>query len=136
YHVFIKHGLMYLCEQDNKQISILEMGFGTALNAFITFLEARKLNTNVDYCGIEGYPISAEEALKLNYVTELKAEGSASIFEKMHNITWEKTQIIAPHFLLTKYHMFFADIEEHDKFNLIYFDAFAARVQPELWTET
>ncbi|MGE5945007.1 MAG: tRNA (5-methylaminomethyl-2-thiouridine)(34)-methyltransferase MnmD [Flavobacteriales bacterium] len=136
YHVFIKHGFNYLCEQGYKEISILEIGFGTGLNAFITYMESEKLYVSVDYCGVEAYPVSAEELGNMNYVTELKAESKASIFKEMHQISWGESHKIAPHFLLTKHKKFFSDIEDQNKFNLIYFDAFGARVQPELWTET
>ncbi|PKQ46226.1 tRNA (5-methylaminomethyl-2-thiouridine)(34)-methyltransferase MnmD [Confluentibacter flavum] len=136
YHVFIKHGLNYLCEQDYNQISILEIGFGTGLNAFITNIESEKLNISIDYYGIEAYPVSVEDIAKMNYVTELKAENKASFFENMHQVSWEETHKITLHFSLTKQNKFFSDIEDQNKFNIIYFDAFGARVQPELWTET
>lgn len=136
YHVFIKHGLNYLFEQDYNQISILEIGFGTGLNAFITYIESEKLNISIDYYGVEAYPVSAEHIGKMNYVTELKAEEKASFFEKLHQVSWEESHKMTPHFLLTKQSKFFSDINDQNKFNIIYFDAFGARVQPELWTET
>lgn len=136
HHVFIKHGLMPLCEQDINQISLLEIGFGTGLNAFITFLEAIKWSVNIDYCGIEAYPISPQEVLKLNYVAELKADKSQMIFKNMHDVPWNEPHKLAPHFSLTKRHMFFSEVDMPSSFHLIYFDAFGARVQPELWTET
>ncbi|WP_100612516.1 tRNA (5-methylaminomethyl-2-thiouridine)(34)-methyltransferase MnmD [Confluentibacter lentus] len=136
YHVFIKHGFHFLCEQSYNDMAILEIGFGTGLNAFITYMESEKLQVSVDYCGVEAYPVSAEDIVKMNYVTELKAEKKASFFEKMHQVSWEKSHKIASHFSLTKQNKFFSDIEDQNKFNLIYFDAFGARVQPELWTET
>ncbi|WP_100616081.1 tRNA (5-methylaminomethyl-2-thiouridine)(34)-methyltransferase MnmD [Confluentibacter citreus] len=135
YHVFIKHGLNYLCEQDYNQISVLEIGFGTGLNAFITFLEAEKLNISIDYYGVEAYPVSAEDIVKMNYVTELKVEDKDLFFKSMHQVSWEETHNIIPHFLLTKQNKLFSDINDQNKFNIIYFDAFGARVQPELWTE-
>ena len=53
YHVFIKQGLESISK---KEISILEIGFGTGLNGFITFLEAIKNNLKIEYIGVEGYP--------------------------------------------------------------------------------
>jgi len=136
YHVFIKHGFDYLLEQGYKQMSILEIGFGTGLNALITCMESEKLNISVDYYGVEAYPISPEEIVNMNYVTELKAESKTSLFENMHQVSWEETHKITPHFTLTKQKKFFSDINDQNTCNLIYFDAFGARVQPELWTET
>ncbi|MCI4442345.1 MAG: tRNA (5-methylaminomethyl-2-thiouridine)(34)-methyltransferase MnmD [Lentimicrobium sp.] len=130
-HVFIKNGLSLF---ENKTISILEIGFGTGLNAFITFLESKKLNQTIDYVGVEAYPISAEEVLSMNYVPELNAEDERTIFEKMHGCNWEEQIILRKDFLLTKRKQFFADIDDLEKFDLIYFDAFGYTVQPELWS--
>lgn len=130
-HVFIKNGLTLF---KNKPISILEIGFGTGLNAFITFLEAKKLGLIIDYVAVEGYPISQEEVRNMNYVSELEAESHADIFEKMHNCHWEEKTCLESDFILTKRKQFFHEIKDIESFDLIYFDAFGYRVQPELWT--
>lgn len=146
YHVFIKHGLHHFCTSEaylfecekvvNNQISILEIGFGTGLNAFITLLEAEKSGININYVGIEGYPVLMKEIEQLNYPIQLKAKTNASLFKTMHEISWEEKHIISNNFSLTKQNRFFLEIDEKNIYNLIYFDAFGARVQPELWTET
>ncbi|MBC7440421.1 MAG: tRNA (5-methylaminomethyl-2-thiouridine)(34)-methyltransferase MnmD [Flavobacterium sp.] len=130
-HVFIKNGLSLF---ENRKVSILEIGFGTGLNAFITFLEAKKLNQNIDYIGVEAYPVIAQEVLQMNYVTALNAENNEAIFKKMHESDWEKKIILDDHFCLTKRKQFFDEIVDENKFDLIYFDAFGYRVQPELWS--
>lgn len=132
YHVFIKNGLSLF---ENKNISVLEIGFGTGLNCFITFLEGQKSGLNIDYVGVEAYPISDDELQQLNYVSELKAENDALVFEEIHAVSWNEKHTISSNFQLTKRQQFFNDIDDKNKFNLIYFDAFGARVQPELWTE-
>ena len=129
YHVFIKHGLEFVAQD---QLSILEIGFGTGLNCFITYLESEK---NINYVGVEAYPVDEKEIKKLNYVSELKAEKKSEFFNKMHSISWEEKHKIDDRFQLEKRQQFFKDIKDKDTFNLIYFDAFGARVQPELWTE-
>jgi len=129
-HVFIKHGLEIV---NLDEISILEIGFGTGLNCFITFLESDKI---IDYVGVEAYPVSEEEIQKLNYVKELNANKYQNIFDKMHTVSWEERYRISEHFSLTKRKQFFADIEDVKRYNLIYFDAFGAEHQPELWTES
>lgn len=131
-HVFIKNGLSLF---NNQKLSILEMGFGTGLNSFITFLEAEKYKLSVDYVGVEAYPISNEVVEELNYVSELKAEDFDSVFDAMHSEGWEVKNEISSKFTLTKRKQFFNDIKDIDTFNLIYFDAFGSRVQPDLWTE-
>ena len=131
YHVFIKSGFSLF---QGKPISILEIGFGTGLNAFITYLEAKKENQIIDYVGVEAHPVIPEEVLQMNYASELAAEKDLSIFEEMHVCLWENKVMIPPTFSLTKRKQFFEDIDDEDAFDLIYFDAFGFRVQPELWS--
>ena len=137
YHVFIKHGLHYLHNiKSHKTISILEIGFGTGLNAFISLLEAESLNVNIDYHGVEGYPVSMEEIMQLNYPSELKVDANKLLYKKLHDVSWSNKHQITPYFSLNKQNIFFSEINDSNIYNLIYFDAFGARVQPELWTET
>lgn len=132
YHVFIKNGFSLF---EGKSISILEIGFGTGLNAFITYLEAQK-NTNqkIHYVGVEAYPIALEEALQMNYAQEIEAKES-HVFQLLHQVDWEEENMISPEFTLTKRQQYFQDINDSNAFDLIYFDAFGFRVQPELWSE-
>ncbi|MGP1990781.1 tRNA (5-methylaminomethyl-2-thiouridine)(34)-methyltransferase MnmD [Zobellia laminariae] len=132
YHVFIKHGLSLFF---GKKVAILEIGFGTGLNALITHIESKKNNTEVAYRGVEAYPVSTEELEQLNYISELKAEEFQKDFEKMHQSPWESDILISENFILKKEQKLFADIADENVFDLVYFDAFGARVQPELWTE-
>lgn len=134
YHVFLRAGFDKITEKNNM-ISILEIGFGTGLNTFITFLEAQKNAIKIEYVGIEAYPISSEELVRLNYIEELKAIKDQFIFDKIHAVSWEVKQLISENFMLTKRKQFFQNISDKNAFNLIYFDAFGARNQPELWTE-
>ena len=131
YHVFIKNGLSLF---EEKSVSILEIGFGTGLNAFITFLEAQKNNLQVHYTGVEGYPVSVDEAFKMNYVPELNAQKFESIFQEMHSSNWNENIVLSEDFNFIKQNLFFQDIEYINEFDLIYFDAFGYRVQPELWS--
>ena len=132
YHVFLDTGFFKI---DLQEIAILEIGFGTGLNAFITFLEAKKLHKKVKYVGVEAYPVSVEEIQGLNYVSELKALEFQSIFDEMHQTSWEKEHSVSKDFQLLKRKQFFQDIQDIAAFDLIYFDAFGAQNQPELWTE-
>ena len=131
YHVFIKNGLRAF---NNGKIAILEIGFGTGLNSFITYLEAQKENLIIDYVGVEAYPVEEVEIEKLNYVDELKAQAFSEDFSLMHSLSWNIKHDLNTTFSLTKREQFFDKIEDEDAFNLIYFDAFGARVQPDLWT--
>lgn len=131
-HVFIESGLSLFTE---RNVDILEIGFGTGLNGFITLIESQKRNLSIDYTGIEAYPLSIDEIEKLNYVTELKATHLAGVFKNMHGQEWEKRIEIATDFFLTKRKLLVENLVDSNAYDLIYFDAFGARVQPELWTE-
>ena len=137
YHVFIKTGLEHFLSSSRnlKQVSILEIGFGTGLNALITFLESRKRSVKINYTGIEAYPVSPEEQKNLNY-TSLFSEGdSGEIFQRLHNSSWEERVEISETFRLCKKKMLFSEIEANLEYDLVFFDAFGSRVQPDLWTE-
>ncbi|TRO63970.1 tRNA (5-methylaminomethyl-2-thiouridine)(34)-methyltransferase MnmD [Christiangramia sabulilitoris] len=135
-HVFLKMGLHYFLEfNQTLNVSILEIGFGTGLNAFLSFLEAEKSDLKVNYTGVEAYPVSSEEVLQLNYPEASEAGDKTTYFKKIHDIPWEKAGEISPSFKLTKQQKKFDEIIDDNLYDIIYFDAFGARVQPELWTE-
>ncbi|UJH66776.1 tRNA (5-methylaminomethyl-2-thiouridine)(34)-methyltransferase MnmD [Allomuricauda sp. SCSIO 65647] len=132
YHVFIKHGFEHVAKQ---RVEILEMGFGTGLNALITFLEAQKNDREVNYCGVEAFPITMKESIELNYCDVLDASKFEKVFEQMHLSPWGTKTAVTPNFTLEKRKQDFFDVDDRETFDLVYFDAFGARVQPELWTE-
>lgn len=135
-HVFIKTGFNHYFEKhDPEEISILEIGFGTGLNALLTFLEAKKEKVRVKYTGVEAYPVSAEELEVLNYADLINEENVSAVFKKLHSTAWEERSEISSFFSLQKEKKFFREISAEDEFDLIYFDAFGPRVQPELWSE-
>lgn len=130
YHVFIHSGLSLF---EGRSVAVLEMGFGTGLNAFITWLEYEKRGQSIDYVGLEAYPIALEEAAQMNYPSALQVGQHQSIFEKMHQLPWNEPMALSADFTLTKRQQFFQDLDENDRYDLVYFDAFGFRVQPELW---
>ena len=143
-HVFIKEGLYHWCSQNHfSTVSILEIGFGTGLNCFLTFLKAEKEGWQINYIGVEGFPLGLEEASSLKYASTLSdrypgknLQETENIFSRLHEVPWEKEEGITSDFFLTKQQKKFSEITDQAKFNIIYFDAFGIRVQPELWTET
>ncbi len=132
YHVFIKSGLEYL---DHQHIDILEIGFGTGLNALITYSEAQKNKLQINYVGVEAYPVPLEQAIEMDYTTKIEGEGLQEVFQKMHEIGWNNPIDVNTEFKLTKREQMFQDIDDQNSFDLIYFDAFGYRVQPELWSK-
>jgi tRNA U34 5-methylaminomethyl-2-thiouridine-forming methyltransferase MnmC len=130
YHVFIKNGLSLF---DDKSVSVLEIGFGTGLNAIITYLESQNKQQNINYVGVEAYPVSFDEAMQMNYVKELNSDNE--VFAEMHSCDWEIKKSFSATFSLLKRKQFFQDISDVNEYDLIYFDAFGFRVQPELWSD-
>jgi len=130
-HVFVENGLK---QCTRKEIRILEIGFGTGLNAFLTLIEAEKLNISIEYTGIELYPVPETIWKEINYPDVIAKQQKAD-FYFLHACEWEKTHQISPNFSFRKINCDFATFEPEDKFDLIYFDAFSPEKQPELWLQ-
>lgn len=135
-HVFLRQGWEYLQHQKekNKQIKILELGFGTGLNAFLTYLKAEREKVKTEFTSLEAFPLPLSEVKKLNYTSFVSEKAHAEIYHKLHALSWEKNHQISAYFNLLKLEKKFQDITDREKYDLIYFDAFNPRVQPELWT--
>ncbi|MEN1785394.1 MAG: tRNA (5-methylaminomethyl-2-thiouridine)(34)-methyltransferase MnmD [Bacteroidota bacterium] len=131
FHVFIKHGLHHLTTTTPY---ILEMGFGTGLNALVSYAEAKSHQLNINYTGVEAFPVKKEEWEALEYGTILPRNDLETVIGAIHDAPWEQKTPIADCFTLTKHQMDFFDFESSINFDLVYFDAFGPRVQPELWT--
>ncbi|WP_027377295.1 tRNA (5-methylaminomethyl-2-thiouridine)(34)-methyltransferase MnmD [Kaistella palustris] len=131
-HVFIKNGLNLV---ETYEINILELGFGTGLNVLVTINEFLKTDKNhiINYFTLEKHPVSTAEVNELGYSNLFPELRSA--YTEMHSCPWNKTVEILPNFYLTKYECDFFDLPELGlpKIDLVYFDCFGARVQPDLW---
>lgn len=136
-HVFINAGLNYILQQSPSEINILEIGFGTGLNAFMTFLEWERqpIPATINYFAIEAYPLSMEHVFQLNYVEQLDAAHYQDVFLRMHSCEWSETHPLSKRFNFQKLLMNFEDIDFNHRMDLIYFDAFAPDVQPQLWEQ-
>ena len=130
-HVFIEAGLAYSLTK-NKQINLLEVGYGTGLNAFLSYLHRQ--NSIIHYTGIDAYPVPANLAMALNYPDQINAHGGAEIFKKMSNFPWNQRLILSPEFSFRKVLCMLEEFQCEDRFDLIFFDAFSPNSQPELWT--
>lgn len=151
-HVYITQGLLFCFDREkwsqerldtpnasnneSRSISVLEIGFGTGLNAFLTLLKAEEHCIDTRYVGVEAFPISSNEMAALNYTDQLRTPEKSGLFKEMHEIPWETETKLTPYFMLQKEQKLFKDITAKNEFDLVYFDAFGARVQPELWTES
>lgn len=130
-HIFIQTGIGH-CNQPS--IRILEAGFGTGLNAFLTLVYARQHNIQVVYHSFEKYPLTIAEAGQLNYPGFIDCE-EKPLFMQLHSCEWEKEIIVTPHFILHKHQTDFREVDFPPQFDLVFFDAFNPDVQPHLWTE-
>lgn len=130
-HVFLKHGLDIVSK---SEITLLEIGFGTGLNCFLTILAAEQRKVALHYVGVEAFPVTQEEVKQLNYISELNAQKHQVVFDQLHAVSWGEKHLVKKDFVLEKRQQFFKDITDINAFDLVYFDAFGAEHQPELWT--
>jgi len=132
-HVFIKNGLSFLVGRSNPdQINILEMGFGTGLNALLTLQESLKKKNRIYYTTVEAFPLEREIWSSLNYTNSL---GQKTNFESLHTSAWGEWTSVSENFNLLKLAATLEEITVQKKYyDLIYYDAFAPNKQPELWT--
>lgn len=133
-HVYIDAGLRHCVK---NEVKVLEIGFGTGLNAFLTLLEAEKNNRKIDFTSLELYPVSIIDAEKLNYAG-LIDPAQKEVFNEFHKAGWEKWNQVTPYFSLLKMQLDFSDPSNfypENKFDVVFFDAFAPEKQPEMWTQ-
>jgi len=129
--VFIKNGLDLF---KNQSVSILEIGFGTGLNAFATLCKAPELNLKINYTGVEAYPLTNEEINELNYPEIANRLDLQTDFNRISNSEWEQKTQVNSYFSITKNNIFFKQVSADNLYDLIYFDAFGFQFQPELWS--
>ena len=135
-HVFINTGLKHsLTQTDADCLHIMEIGFGTGLNGFLTAVESLTMEKKIAYTGYEAYPISLNEADQMNYGQVIANGRQISVYKKLHQANWEETCTIHDYFSIRKRKQFFHSITDIEEYHLIYFDAFGARVQPEVWEQ-
>lgn len=131
-HIFINAGLASLPPGDT---SILEVGFGTGLNALLTAMHAGKEKIRVSYTSLEKYPLDVEVISRLNYGSMAGEEGQ-ELLTAIHTAPWNSTAAITGWFTLEKR---LTDLTTEDPagiYDLVYFDAFGPDKQPEMWSET
>lgn len=134
-HIFIENGLKYVYDRSDKEINILEFGFGTGLNAYLSLIFSVRNGIPVFYHTIEKFPLSEKEWKALNYPALIDCE-DVDNFSKLHETPWDSRQTICHRFSIFKQKEDFRRINpEYGKYDCIYFDAFSPNAQPELWTE-
>jgi len=130
-HVFIRNGFSVVNKQN---LNILEIGFGTGLNALLTSQKAVQKKVTVNYQTMELYPVSEDNYSKLNFTDLIGIEKQSLLI--LHETPWEEKCKINDFFILTKFNTDLENYTSDTKFDIIYFDAFSPEKQPELWTNT
>jgi tRNA U34 5-methylaminomethyl-2-thiouridine-forming methyltransferase MnmC len=133
-HVYINTGFRQCTKEE---IHVLEIGFGTGLNTFLTLLESDKSDKKIIYTSLELYPISLTDARKLNYASQICPE-KAGVFLQLHESEWEKRVDINNRFSLLKLNRSVTENNSlvlDELFDIVYFDAFAPDKQPEMWSQ-
>ena len=131
-HIFIDMGLKH---SSVTAPHILEIGLGTGLNCVLTLLEAKESQRHVHYTGIERYPLNEEIIRKLNYPSIIGKECEEDYFA-IHQAPWEEDVCLSPWFTLHKMEGDFTHYSFEQKYDIIYFDAFAPEKQPEMWEQS
>ncbi len=132
-HVFIDAGFKAAAAKF-AQITVLEIGFGTGLNALLTFMEAEKAGITVNYHTLEPFPIDDDTANSLNYCDLPGLEHLKGIFTKMHSAAPGTDVLLSPDFNFRKEKVHLQEYHAGElRVNLVYFDAFSPETAPELW---
>lgn len=131
-HIFIDLGLKAcLSNISGRRVNVFEMGFGTGLNALLTWRLADEWKRDISYTGIEAYPVERSVSDLLNYEDLVGKKG----LSLLHNAPWTGGLLdLSDHFHFAKVNGFLRDYEDHRQYDCVYFDAFSPGSQPELWT--
>lgn len=131
-HIYIQHGFKSLSVETNP-IKILEIGFGTGLNAILTLKEAVNEKLQILYTTLEPYPLSEEIIKALNYPSYFRESFLKEKFFVLHSCPWEENNQITPDFLFIKEQIKIEEFNTEEKFDLVYYDAFAPSKQADIW---
>lgn len=123
-HVYIDAAFK---QQRKPEIHLLEMGFGTGLNALLTAVEARNGKIAVFYTALEKFPLPDDILDRLNYPEQ-------GLFQTIHRVAWENFEPVNAYFHLKKVQTDFNDFDFPDCYDVVYYDAFAPDKQPEAWS--
>lgn len=129
-HVFMKHGIQSI---EQQKITIFEMGFGTGLNALLSYIESEKSGIKIHYSGIEAYPIDFDVAMQMDYCSLLGKDHQFK-FEQLHKTDWNTMNQLSNLFSFEKIHAKIEEfIPERTGFDIVFYDAFGPRAQEDMW---
>ena len=132
--VYIQEGLSYWNETNKKSdCKIFEMGYGTGLNAYLSYIESQKYLKKISYTTVELYPLSFKEIKALNYGEFFKNKNQFLTFDDFSKVKWEYSQQLSKIFNLLKKEVDFEKFKFDEKYDIIFYDAFGYHAQPKLW---
>lgn len=144
-HVYVMPNLAVQTFSDT--LYVFEMGFGTGLNAYLSYLYARAVGCRLHYTAVEAYPVPKHIYARLNYaklcIDEVMSlyptadlNGAADDFLRLHTANWGEETAISQAFILHKHHCAMQELVlPEGRYHCIYYDAFAPQFQPELWSK-
>ncbi len=133
-HVFIKHGLQFWSEKAKESARVLEIGFGTGLNALLALSFAETQQLPVYYESLETYPLPEEIYRQLNYPVMMGSSQLTAPFQLMHEAEWDQEVAINNYFRFQKKRTSVHAYTAATPFHVIFFDAFAPSKQANMWT--
>jgi tRNA U34 5-methylaminomethyl-2-thiouridine-forming methyltransferase MnmC len=131
-HVFIDEGLKHVAA---KHIDVLEVGLGTGLNALLTWIHAMESDKSVRYTALEPYPVQQDVLVQIDHPGALLRPDLRDSFLEMMRAPEGAEQQMADTFTFMRSAVSAGALREVERYDIVYFDAFAPRTQPELWTE-
>ena len=129
-HIFRNCAFLYH-SPSSQPLKVLEIGFGTGLNAVVTAMATTK-DRKAHYISLELYPVEAQLIEKLNYGEMV----DNNLLMALHQAQWNAPQVISPTFTLEKLQCDFTQCSLPTDIDVVYFDAFAPEKQPEMWDES
>lgn len=132
-HVFLNSGLRYfLAGKEHQKVSVLEVGFGTGLNFLVTADFCTGTELPLRYVGVEAYPLD-EKLLEATDYHQLVSENTWNAYIKTYESALKEKVMLNSFCEYNIAHTELKDFHSDEQFDIIYFDAFASRNQPEMW---
>ena len=133
-HIYIQSGLAFV--KNKSSIDLLELGFGTGLNMFLSLIYAINHGIKINYTSLDMHPISNIILKEFWTIYLQKIEPFIKYQETINTLIdsdWEINIVINEHFNFIKKQTNFLDFKSNSRFDLCYYDAFDPVAQPELW---
>lgn len=133
-HIFIQNGLKHYHKKAQKEvINLLEIGFGSGLNAFMSLYSIQEEKIKINYIALEKHPLPEEIIAKLNYPEKISFPNSREIFTSLHEKS-DKAKLINDQFSIWVKNIDFHEMDLSEAFfDIIYFDPFDPGVEIQLW---